>query len=108
MFSVCTPLGFVRLFDVVGQFLVKPQFLRDLDEEYFVARMEEESLERRLTAAQRSGVSYQKPMPMHTEGFAALHNGALQTSLSQRLANVRITRKTLGWFGVNKYSLQFI
>lgn len=66
-----------------------------------MARLEEESLERRLIAAQRSGVSYQQPAPMHTEGFAALHNGALQTSLSERLAQVRTTRKILGWLGVN-------
>lgn len=44
---VCTPLGFARLFTVVGQFLVKPQFLRDIEEEYLVATLEEQSIERR-------------------------------------------------------------
>lgn len=35
MLLLCTPVGFVRLFDVVGSFLVKPQFLKNLDEEFF-------------------------------------------------------------------------
>ncbi|VEN49894.1 unnamed protein product [Callosobruchus maculatus] len=52
---VCTPLGFVRLFDVVGQFLVQPRFLRDLDEEYDACAMEEEWLRRQLRKAQQRG-----------------------------------------------------
>ncbi|KAF4518924.1 hypothetical protein B566_EDAN006762 [Ephemera danica] len=47
---VCTPMGLVRLFSVAGQFLVKPQFLSDLHEEYFVAKLEEECLSRQLAA----------------------------------------------------------
>jgi hypothetical protein len=35
---VCTPFGFVRLFTLVGEFVTRPQFLRDLDEEHNVAR----------------------------------------------------------------------
>ncbi|CAH2012803.1 unnamed protein product [Acanthoscelides obtectus] len=52
---VCTPLGFVRLFDVVGEFLVQPRFLRDLDEEYDACAMEEEWLRRQLRKAQLQG-----------------------------------------------------
>jgi hypothetical protein len=38
---VCTPFGFVRLFTLVGEFVTRPQFLRDLDEEHNVARYQQ-------------------------------------------------------------------
>ncbi|KAG8236725.1 hypothetical protein J437_LFUL014221, partial [Ladona fulva] len=37
------------MFAVVGTFLVKPQFLCDLHEEYYVAMLEEDCLRRRAT-----------------------------------------------------------
>lgn len=40
-------MGFVRLFGVVGSFLVKPQFLKNLDEEFFAYRLEEDCIRRR-------------------------------------------------------------
>lgn len=48
MLLICTPLGFARLFTVVGQFLIKPQFLRDIEEEYFVVTLEQQSIKRKL------------------------------------------------------------
>ncbi|KFB45736.1 AGAP006880-PA-like protein [Anopheles sinensis] len=45
---VCTPMGFVRLFGVVGQVLVKPNLLRDVNEEYHVFNMEEVTVKRKL------------------------------------------------------------
>lgn len=45
---VCTPLGFVRLFGVVGQVLVKPNLLRDINEEYTVHHLEEAAIVRKL------------------------------------------------------------
>ncbi|XP_017891119.1 protein Lilipod isoform X9 [Ceratina calcarata] len=47
MLLLCTPMGFVRLFEVVGSFLVKPQFLKNLDEEFFAYRLEEDCIRRR-------------------------------------------------------------
>lgn len=47
-------MGFVRLFGVVGSFLVKPQFLKNLDEEFFAYRMEEDCISRRLVLNDRS------------------------------------------------------
>lgn len=47
IFLVCTPVGFVRLFGVVGSFLVKPQFLKNLDEEFFAYKLEEDCIRRR-------------------------------------------------------------
>jgi hypothetical protein len=111
-FAVCTPLGFVRLFGVVGQFLVKPQFLRDLDEEFFVARLEEDCVRRRLYQATATGKSYVSPAPMcplpvspdgdddvtesNSDGLMTLQNGALQSGLVERLHEIQLRRKVLG------------
>lgn len=109
---MCTPLGFVRLFGVVGQFLVKPQFLLDLDEEFFVARLEEDSVRRRLCQATATGKSYVSPAPMcplpispgcdddvtenAPDGLMTLQNGALQSGLGERLLEIQFRRKVLG------------
>lgn len=46
--AVCTPFGFVKLFGVVGQVLVKPHLLRDVDEEFQTFNLEEAFLRRKL------------------------------------------------------------
>ncbi|CAH1774245.1 unnamed protein product [Owenia fusiformis] len=48
MLLICTPVGFARLFTVMGQLVVKPQFLQDIEEEINTARFEEETLHRKL------------------------------------------------------------
>ena len=109
---MCTPLGFVSLFGVVGQFLVKPQFLRDVDEEFFVAQLEEDCVRRRLMQATSTGKSYMSPAPMcplpvntgseddslenPPKGLMTLQNGALQSGLGEMLSNVQLKRKLLG------------
>ncbi|CAG9838487.1 unnamed protein product [Diabrotica balteata] len=109
MLLVCTPLGFVRLFDVVGQFLVKPQFLRDLNEEYFSCALEEECLRRRFKQAQKTGKSYVDPAPMSIglegpikdadyhlpENLLRLRNGELQFGLAKRLSEIEKRRQIL-------------
>ncbi|KAK7584276.1 hypothetical protein V9T40_005239 [Parthenolecanium corni] len=105
MLLICTPLGFARLFSVVGQFLVKPQFLRDIEEEYFVATLEEQSLRRRLENVCEIG-KYLSPAPLLSsanggdessynffsdekyEGLLKLENGALRQGLLKRLKEV--------------------
>lgn len=54
---VCTPLGFVRLFGVVGQVFVKPHLLRDVNEECQVFYMEIASLKRRITNIELLNIS---------------------------------------------------
>lgn len=107
---MCTPLGFVRLFDVVGQFLIKPQFLRDINEEYFTCAFEEECLRRRLKHVQSTGKSYVSPAPIAVDGcgpivqdefvlpdgLLKLKNGQLQAGLGARLTEVEVKRKVLG------------
>ncbi|XP_053115103.1 limb region 1 protein homolog isoform X3 [Hemicordylus capensis] len=50
---LCTPVGLSRMFTVMGQLLVKPTILEDLDEQIYIITLEEEAIMRRL-----SGVSY--------------------------------------------------
>ncbi|XP_015210269.1 limb region 1 protein homolog isoform X2 [Lepisosteus oculatus] len=45
---LCTPVGLSRMFTVVGQLLVKPTILEDLDEQIYCIHLQEEALQRRL------------------------------------------------------------
>ncbi|XP_067258257.1 limb region 1 protein homolog [Chanodichthys erythropterus] len=45
---MCTPVGMSRMFTVMGQLLVKPTILEDLDEQIYCIQLQEEALERRL------------------------------------------------------------
>ncbi|XP_039609552.1 limb region 1 protein homolog isoform X1 [Polypterus senegalus] len=45
---LCTPVGLSRMFTVMGQLLVKPTILEDLDEQIHCICLEEEALQRRL------------------------------------------------------------
>ena len=50
MLLICTPLGFARLFTVVGDLVIKPNFSRNLDEDYYTAKFEEEDLRKKLAS----------------------------------------------------------
>ncbi|XP_070279678.1 limb region 1 protein homolog isoform X4 [Myotis yumanensis] len=54
---LCTPVGLSRMFAVMGQLLVKPAILEDLDEQMYIVALEEEALQRRL-AGLSSSVDY--------------------------------------------------
>uniref|UniRef100_A0A8C5FH30 Limb development membrane protein 1 n=1 Tax=Gadus morhua TaxID=8049 RepID=A0A8C5FH30_GADMO len=45
---MCTPVGLSRMFTVMGQLLVKPTILEDLDEQIYCIHLQEEALRRRL------------------------------------------------------------
>ncbi|KAI7814902.1 putative limb region 1 protein-like protein [Triplophysa rosa] len=45
---MCTPVGLSRMFTVMGQLLVKPTILEDLDEQIYCIQLQEEALQRRL------------------------------------------------------------
>ena len=53
MLLICTPLGFARLFTILGDLVIKPTFMRNLDEEYFVAKFEEEALRQKVVECER-------------------------------------------------------
>ncbi|KAI5698843.1 hypothetical protein M8J75_012646 [Diaphorina citri] len=69
MLLVCTPFGVIKLFEVMSDVLVKPGFLRDLNEEFWVALLEENCVSRRLTRAKATGKSYLQPPPMMVQFF---------------------------------------
>ncbi|XP_072268699.1 limb region 1 protein homolog isoform X2 [Pyxicephalus adspersus] len=45
---LCTPVGLSRMFTVMGQLLVKPTILEDLDEQMYIISLQEEALQRKL------------------------------------------------------------
>ncbi|NXF64064.1 LMBR1 protein, partial [Ciccaba nigrolineata] len=55
---LCTPVGLSRMFTVMGQLLVKPSILEDLDEQMYIITLEEEAIQRRLNGIS-SMVEYQ-------------------------------------------------
>ncbi|XP_055690685.1 protein Lilipod isoform X2 [Lutzomyia longipalpis] len=65
---VCTPLGFVRLFGVVGQVLVKPHLLRDVNDEYHAFNFEEASVRRKLatTSSSYADAAPYDPLKVHS------------------------------------------
>ncbi|XP_059141717.1 limb region 1 protein homolog isoform X2 [Physella acuta] len=46
---MCTPVGVARMFTVMGQLIVKPQFLRGIEDQLSTLRLEEENLLRKIT-----------------------------------------------------------
>ncbi|XP_047205732.1 limb region 1 protein homolog isoform X1 [Girardinichthys multiradiatus] len=48
---MCTPVGMSRMFTVMGQLLVKPTILEDLDEQIYCIHLQEEALQRRLNGS---------------------------------------------------------
>jgi hypothetical protein len=54
MLLIGTPLGFARLFTIVGDLVIKPTFMRNLDEEYFMAKFEEDCLTQKVSECKKS------------------------------------------------------
>ncbi|KAL5273633.1 LMBR1L family protein [Megaselia abdita] len=100
---VCTPFGFVRLFGVVGNVLVKPHLLRDVNEEYTVFNFEEASVKRKLANIDLQSISSSDSNGRHRhpslEGLYQRKpmNGELSsaTVLNERLKELEIERKEL-------------
>ncbi|KAL7294824.1 protein Lilipod [Trichogramma pretiosum] len=55
MLLLCTPIGYVKLFGIVGSLLVKPQFLKNIDEAYYSHKFEEEFILYRLKSGENGG-----------------------------------------------------
>uniref|UniRef100_A0A8C7RG63 Limb development membrane protein 1 n=1 Tax=Oncorhynchus mykiss TaxID=8022 RepID=A0A8C7RG63_ONCMY len=51
---MCTPVGLSRMFTVMGQLLVKPTILEDLDEQIYCVTLQEEALQRRLNGSSQT------------------------------------------------------
>ncbi|XP_072566760.1 limb region 1 protein homolog [Paramormyrops kingsleyae] len=62
---MCTPVGLSRMFTVMGQLLVKPTILEDLDEQIYCIHLQEEALQRRLNGT--ASHSQESPQHLHRE-----------------------------------------
>uniref|UniRef100_A0A673X0N4 Limb development membrane protein 1 n=1 Tax=Salmo trutta TaxID=8032 RepID=A0A673X0N4_SALTR len=71
---MCTPVGLSRMFTVMGQLLVKPTILEDLDEQIYCVTLQEEALQRRLNGSTSS----------HSQGSAHRLNKELDIVRDQR------------------------
>ncbi|ELR51339.1 Limb region 1 protein-like protein, partial [Bos mutus] len=109
---LCTPVGLSRMFTVMGQLLVKPTILEDLDEQIYIITLEEEALQRRLSEGgvargkapePRSAGGLQKPVlsgvcrgrsPAPPPGLSSSVEYNV-TELEQELENVKILKKKL-------------
>lgn len=76
---MCTPVGLSRMFTVMGQLLVKPTILEDLDEQIYCIHLQEEALQRRLNGS--SSHTYTR--------------GSFTHQLNKELENVRTQRNKL-------------
>ncbi|XP_026148326.1 limb region 1 protein homolog isoform X2 [Mastacembelus armatus] len=76
---MCTPVGLSRMFTVMGQLLVKPTILEDLDEQIYCIHLQEEALQRRLNGS--SSHTYTR--------------GSFAQQLNKELDNIRNQRNKL-------------
>lgn len=76
---MCTPVGLSRMFTVMGQLLVKPTILEDLDEQIYCIHLQEEALQRRLNGS--STYTYTQ--------------GSVAHQLNKELDNIRNQRNKL-------------
>ncbi|XP_064805095.1 limb region 1 protein homolog isoform X3 [Oncorhynchus masou masou] len=72
---MCTPVGLSRMFTVMGQLLVKPTILEDLDEQIYCVTLQEEALQRRLNGSTSHS---------HSQGSAHRLNKELDIVRDQR------------------------
>ncbi|XP_023600289.1 limb region 1 protein homolog isoform X1 [Myotis lucifugus] len=88
---LCTPVGLSRMFAVMGQLLVKPAILEDLDEQMYIVALEEEALQRRLAAPRPWLLRWQSFM---LSGLSSSVDYNVM-ELEQELENVKIFKTKL-------------
>ncbi|XP_057321035.1 protein Lilipod isoform X3 [Microplitis mediator] len=121
---VCTPLGFVRLFEVVGSLLVKPQFLRNLDDEFLAYKLEEDSIRRRLYSPESRDDVHTQSIPMlqpiyetlfddeeqcinKTSTSSFFETGILKQNLVERLIEIQFQLQVLDQQRKTCYKISF-
>jgi len=95
MLLICTPLGFARLFTIVGDLVMKPTFMRNLDEEFYVAKFEEQSLQQKVKDFSSGGIGQSRMTPMVDTTGRRLKNGEVLTYYKSSLADATLKRKAL-------------
>ncbi|KAK0067532.1 protein LMBR1L [Biomphalaria pfeifferi] len=77
---MCTPVGVARMFTVMGQLIVKPQFLRGIEDELSRLRLQEEHLLRKIT---------------YRNGPCQISNGHGYSSIESLMETLEDTRKAV-------------
>ncbi|KAL4229506.1 Limb region 1 -like protein [Mactra antiquata] len=90
--SVCTPVGFAKMFTSMAKLVFKPQFLRDIKDELHTAKLSEETYIRKLRDKQHN--SSEKRVSVMTNGHSN-HSKDDMNSLQEKLNDVRRDIKEL-------------
>ncbi|XP_040579824.1 limb region 1 protein homolog isoform X2 [Lepeophtheirus salmonis] len=100
MLLICTPIGFARLFTIVGDLVIKPTFMRNLEEEFYQAKFEEDSLRHKLNVhmqqLQLPIDSQSIPLsPLRNTTGNRLKNGQLMSYYQRNLSAISDKRENL-------------
>ncbi|XP_051466481.1 limb region 1 protein homolog isoform X1 [Apus apus] len=87
---LCTPVGLSRMFTVMGQLLVKPTILEDLDEQMYIITLEEEAIQRKLNVVCRTSQSLSNISVTSTVEYQAVE-------LERELEKVKSKKMNLEW-----------
>lgn len=91
---ICTPLGFARLFTIVGDLVIKPNWSRNLDEEFYSAKFEEDNLVKKVKTC-KSASNHILLTPVSSPHGKILRNGEILAYYEQELNEATQKRKTL-------------
>lgn len=90
-------MGFIRLFGVVGQVLVKPHLLRDVNEEYHASYLEEASVLRKIEKLQSTPASSSSPLsPIDSIDAATSSFSSAPAILSSTYCDIKSIPTTFG------------
>ena len=94
MLLICTPLGFARLFTIVGDLVIKPNWARNLDEEYYSAKFEEDNLNTKIANCKLCS-NYILLTPISSPEGRILRNGEILAYYEKTRNEVRDKRQNL-------------
>ena len=94
MLLICTPLGFARLFTIVGDLVIKPNWARNLDEEYYSAKFEEDNLNTKIANCKLCS-NYILLTPISSPEGRMLRNGEILAYYEKTRNEVRDKRQNL-------------
>jgi len=111
MLLICTPLGFARLFTIVGDLVIKPNWARNLDEEYYSAKFEEDNLNTKIANCKLCS-NYILLTPISSPEGRILRNGEIlayyettRNEVRDKRQNLDKARQTSMWRRVLGYPL---
>jgi len=94
MLLICTPLGFARLFTIVGDLVIKPNWARNLDEEFYSAKFEEDNLASKVASCKMYS-NHILLTPIASPDGKWLRNGEILAYYEKTLNEVSEKRQTL-------------